>query len=151
MAVASCLWCDSELIIGDVIAGRPLCAGCRHVATGVPGLTSEMLDMLPFGVIELSRAGTVLAYNRAEEQLSGLRRESVVERNFFTEVAPCTDVQSFRGRFERFLDGSELAQNFNFAYHFATEVVGVQLTFLRVNREIALVLSRRSTRQTALA
>ena len=57
------------------------------------------LDELPFGAIRLDRNGTILSFNQTEAALSGRRKEKVLGRNFFTEVAPCTNVQEFAGKF----------------------------------------------------
>lgn len=62
-------------------------------------LTEEELDSLPFGAIRLDRDGIVLSYNRTESKLTGRDPQRVIGRNFFTEVAPCTNVQEFAGRF----------------------------------------------------
>jgi photoactive yellow protein len=144
-----CLWCDGALTDAGAASGETLCADCNHSPAGVPELTSEQLDYLPFGIVELNRAGTVIAFNRAEESLSRRSRIEVIGRNFFTEVAPCADVRSFRGRFEDFLDGAALAERFDYTYHFADADVDVRLVFLRVNREVALVLSRRTPQRTS--
>jgi photoactive yellow protein len=46
------------------------------------------LDALTFGVVAMSEDGTVTGYNIEESHLSGLARENVVGRNFFSSVAP---------------------------------------------------------------
>ena len=62
--------------------------------------SSELeLDQLPFGAIRLDREGIILSFNQAEVDLSGRRKENVLGRNFFTQVAPCTNVQEFAGKF----------------------------------------------------
>lgn len=144
MAVLACIWCTKELTKDESERGC-LCSTCDQVATGVPGLSDEQLDRLPFGVIELDRCGTIISYNQTEERLSGLPKARIVGRNFF-KVAPCADVKEFRGRFEAFLDGDNLSELFDFKYYFGTYVVDVQLTFLRVNKQVAFVLSRRMSR-----
>ena len=58
------------------------------------------LDALSFGVIAMSEDGTVTSYNITESRLSGLTRESVVGRNFFSSVAPCTNNFLVAHRFE---------------------------------------------------
>jgi len=50
-----------------------------------------LLNELPFGVVKMDLNGTVLEYNDTEAKLSGLSRENVIGRNFFTQVAPCTN------------------------------------------------------------
>lgn len=68
----------------------------------VANLPEADLDRLPFGAIQLDHSGTIQTYNVYEAQLANLERADVLGRNFFTEVAPCTNVQAFYGRF---LDG----------------------------------------------
>jgi photoactive yellow protein len=58
------------------------------------------LDSLDFGVIGMTRDGTVTAYNRAEATLSGLTPSRVIGRHFFTAVAPCTNNYLVAHRFE---------------------------------------------------
>jgi len=82
-----------------------ICLSCMAAAAGSPiedlsHLPPELLDALPFGAIQLTGDGTITAYNRSESALSGLAPESVIGRNFFRDVAPCTAVQEFGGRFE---------------------------------------------------
>ena len=57
------------------------------------------LDKLPFGAIQLDRTGIILSYNRTEANLTGRDPRRVIGRNFFTDVAPCTNVKEFAGRF----------------------------------------------------
>lgn len=79
-------------------------------------LSPSELDALPFGIIRLDAQGTVLHYNTYEEQLAQLSKDEVVGRNFFREVAPCTDVKEFHGRF---LEGVAARQlDVKFRYHF---------------------------------
>lgn len=85
----------------------------------VEGLSAADLDALPCGLIKLDLTGKILTYNRAESELSGLRPGHVEGKNFFTEVAPCTKVKEFHGRF---LDGvarGELNETFDFLFRFA--------------------------------
>ncbi|MBX2802143.1 MAG: PAS domain-containing protein [Myxococcales bacterium] len=62
-------------------------------------MLTEILDALPLGVVVLDRNGTVVHFNRAEEQLARRERGRALGRNFFTEVAPCMDVQELGGMF----------------------------------------------------
>lgn len=82
----------------------------------VDDLDKTQIDAHPFGVIQLDTSGKILAYNTYEEQLAGLRREDVIGKHFFFEVAPCTKVRAFYGRF---LDGVALkALNATFGFVF---------------------------------
>jgi photoactive yellow protein len=61
--------------------------------------TEGELDSLPVGMIQLSRDGTVLKFNQAESDLARVAKEDAIGKSFFDEVAPCTKVQEFHGRF----------------------------------------------------
>ena len=65
----------------------------------VNSISEAELDSLPYGVIQLDAEGAVLRYNASEESLSGLARQKVVGKNFFKQVAPCTDLQNSTGAF----------------------------------------------------
>jgi photoactive yellow protein len=63
-------------------------------------LDDAEFDVLPFGAIRLDDKGIVTRYNLTESRFSGRDPHRVLGRNFFTEVAPCTNVREFAGRFE---------------------------------------------------
>src|SRR4051794_27562803 len=84
----------------------------------IDALTGKQLDALPFGTIQLDHAGTVLKYNAYEAQIAGLDPAKVVGRNFFTEVAPCTNVKEFYGRFQTGAKAKTLNEKFRYQFNF---------------------------------
>ncbi|HEX2568110.1 MAG TPA: PAS domain-containing protein [Polyangia bacterium] len=86
---------------------------------GVERLSPQEINALPVGTIKLDRDGRVLVYNTAEERLAGFSAANVLGKNFFTEVAPCTKVQEFYGRFREGLERRELHTKFRFTFRFA--------------------------------
>lgn len=140
-----CLWCDRKLTVAELRRGH-LCSKCQQVSSGIPGLSNEQLDLLPFGIIELNEDGTVVAFNTAEERLSRRSRVEVIGKNFFTDVAPCADVKEYRGRFKDFLKGEALTERFNYTYYFESSTLEVELTFVKATRRLAFVLSKRTER-----
>lgn len=111
-------------------------------------LTPEQLDTLPYGLITLDAEGRVVHYNDTESRLAGLPKERVVGRNFFIEVAPCTRVRAFEGRFR------ELAQDptavrvqsfdFTFAFSHSEQQVSIVMTPARRRGHFHLALIRRA-------
>lgn len=89
------------------------------VLLGIDSVAERDLDALPFGVIQLSRDGTILQYNRYEEDLARRRASDVIGKNFFTEVAPCTDVRAFAGRFREGVARGELHVTFDYVFAFS--------------------------------
>jgi methyl-accepting chemotaxis protein len=81
-------------------------------------MSAAELDALPFGAIQLDASGTILAYNRAEESISGRRADEVLGKNFFDDIAPCTRVRRFQGAFQVGLERKSLNEVFDFTFRF---------------------------------
>jgi photoactive yellow protein len=93
-------------------------------------LTAADLDELPFGTIHLDPAGMIRSYNRAEEKISGRKRQDVVGRNFFRDVAPCTRVQRFFGTFQEGVSRKELNEIFDFSFRFPAGTRDVRIRMI---------------------
>lgn len=83
-------------------------------------MSPDQLDALPYGVVTLDSTGRIIGYNDAESRMAGLPADAVIGRHFFGEVAPCTAVRDFEGRFRSFAEGrSRLAlETFEFVFNF---------------------------------
>lgn len=106
----------------------------------------EQLEQLPYGLMVLDAEGNVLFYNETESKLAGFARERVLGKNFFGEVAPCTRVQAFEGRFKEFIEGKlGRVTFFDFAFHFAkgTQNVLIGLSHGRKKGHINVMMMRR--------
>jgi len=99
------------------------------VAPGLPAsvdvgalqrLDEAELDGLPYGVVTLDRNGRIVGYNDTESRMVGLPRAAVLGRNFFTDVAPCTRVKEFEGRFRELVNrgGGLPTTSFDFVFRF---------------------------------
>jgi photoactive yellow protein len=89
--------------------------------TDISGVLDRLPDdernRLPFGVVKLDTQGTILAYNMAEAEISGVRVQDVIGKNFFLDVAVCTQRPEFYGRFRDAID-NERVLNLIFDYEF---------------------------------
>lgn len=151
-----CAWCGT--VLRDLDSGSPegevshgMCARCA-AETGLFDvenlyeLTAAEHDRLPLGIVELDAAGTVRRYNQAEERLSGRERSEVIGRHFFREVAPCTYVHEFAGRYRALVEqGERDAVELAFIFRFAggDRHVAIRLTY-DPSRKRGLVLVRES-------
>ena len=99
-----------------------------HRLRQVENLTPKELDELPFGVIKVDLEGVVLAYNQAEAELADKSPDDVIGKNFFTEVAPCTNVQAFGERFRQGLQSGRIHDTFPFDFSFLKGPVNVIIT-----------------------
>lgn len=108
-------------------------------------LSQAQIDALPFGLIGVDADGRIEQYNAFESNLSRLPKERVIGRNFFTDVAPCTAVKDFQGRFEAFVaSGAEKAESFDFIFRFSFGQQRVSITFVRStkSRRVMIVANR---------
>ena len=70
-----------------------------NLAELLPRIPDSIKDGLPFGLVKLDLKGTVLEYNMAEGDLTGVSPSWAIGKNFFDEVALCTKTAAFYGRF----------------------------------------------------
>lgn len=100
-------------------------------------MTAAELDALPYGMIQLDSRGVVLRYSSAESRLSGRRAGDVVGRDFFHDVAPCTRVAEFHGRFQDGVRAQQLDAVFTFRFDFRPpRDVRIHLFYSRVTRSV---------------
>jgi len=132
--------------MSDKIAGRPagrsFLVNQLDVIYDADSLSDAQLDALPFGMMQLSETGVILRYSAVESSLSGLTAEECLGRSFFDEIAPCTHVAEFYGRF---LDGVRAAQldttfNFQFAFRPPRDV-RVHLFYSKATRSVWVKVS----------
>lgn len=100
-------------------------------------LSSTEIDALPYGMIQLDATGTILRYSNAETRLSGLTADECVGRDFFTDVAPCTHVADYYGRFLEGVRQQQLDAVFTFRYLFDPPIdVRVHMFYSKVTRSV---------------
>ncbi|HEX9462735.1 MAG TPA: PAS domain-containing protein [Alphaproteobacteria bacterium] len=81
-------------------------------------LSPQDIDRLPFGVIKITRTGTVLQFNTKEAELTKLVPQDIIGRNFFRDIAPCTNRREFLGRFADGVKSGKLDVTFNYLFDF---------------------------------
>lgn len=108
-------------------------------------LTPEQIDKLPFGTIKLSSEGVILQYNFTEARAAGYDPKEVIGKNFFTEVAPCTRVADFYGRFQEGVNKKDLFVTFPYRFVFSSTRstdVSVTLFYSKTNDSVWVMIQR---------
>ena len=124
-----CAWCarviDSreEPDAPEDRTSHGICLDClggllEMPVTDMHDLSSDQVDRLPFGMMELTRMGVVRRYNQAEARLARTDPSRVVGRDFFREVAPCTQATEFEARWRELLKGGGGDADFEFVFRF---------------------------------
>jgi photoactive yellow protein len=115
----------------------------REVLEAADTMSAEDLDKLPYGMIQLDASGRVLNYNAIESKLASLSKEDAIGKQFFTEIAPCTRVQEFYGRFKEGVIREALDTSFRFHFAFKQNPrdVTVRLLYSRRTRTVWVLIS----------
>jgi photoactive yellow protein len=106
-------------------------------------MTAAELDHLPYGMIQLDSTGRILNYNAVESRLASLRQDQAIGKQFFTEIAPCTRVQEFYGRFKEGVIREALDTSFHFHFAFKQNPrdVTVRLLYSKRTRTVWVLIS----------
>src|SRR5688572_10580225 len=102
--------------------------------TNVHALSSKELDELPHGAIQLDKDGNILSFNRYESEMAGIPKEKAIGKNFFRDIAPCTDVAQFRGRFKEGVATKKLHEKFRYHFPFKNNPRNVLITLFYNDR-----------------
>lgn len=81
-------------------------------------MNPKEIDSLAFGAIQLDGKGTILSYNAAEGQITGRNPKDTIGKNFFTEIAPCTNSPKFYGVFKAGVAAGNLNTMFEYVFDY---------------------------------
>ena len=101
------------------------------IPDGLPAMSRGQIDALPLGVVQVDDDGTILLYNRTEAEFSGLMPADAEGRNFFTDVAACTNNQLVYGRFQEGIANHELDFTLDYTFTFRMRPTNVSLRLYR--------------------
>ncbi len=108
--------------------------GKSDIENALNGMTPADVDRLAFGAIQLDGAGRILQYNAAEGAITGRDPKAVIGKNFFTEVAPCTNTPLFKGAFDTGVKQGNLNNIFEYTFDY-----NMKPTKVKVHMKKALV------------
>ncbi|NBC23343.1 MAG: PAS domain-containing protein, partial [Gammaproteobacteria bacterium] len=104
--------------LSDPVAGLKVRSFAGHDLDEIEALAPDNLDRLPVGVIRLDREGRVLSYNAVESHYSGLKPATVIGRDFFREIAPCTAGSVFERTFREGMAAGKLDALLEYVFAF---------------------------------
>jgi photoactive yellow protein len=108
--------------------------GKSDIDNVVARMSGKDIDGLAFGAIQLDGKGVILQYNSAEGAITGRHPKDVIGRNFFTDVAPCTNKPEFKGEFDRGVKADNLNTMFEYTFDY-----NMKPTKVKVHMKKALV------------
>lgn len=92
--------------------------GKNDIENVLASLSNRQIDQLAFGAVQLDADGRILTYNAAEAGITGRSADSVIGKNFFRDVAPCTNAPAFKGVFDAGVREGNLNTMFEYVFDY---------------------------------
>lgn len=106
-------------------------------------ITSSEMDLQEVGIIELDDEGNILHYNSTESYLTGISQKEAKGKNFFVDIAPCTNNILFRGTFSEGIRKNELNYLFPYVFTYKMKPVYVKIHLFRTLSKRNFVIIKR--------
>ncbi len=94
-------------------------------------LARTVADAQDFGIVKVDDAGVVQLYNKYESELAGVAPKDAEGKNFFTQVAPCTNNRLFYGRFKDGINADKLDVALPYTFTYKMRPTNVQIQMYR--------------------
>ncbi len=101
--------------------------GSSDIENVLKNKSSAEIDKLAFGAIQLDRVGRVIQYNTMEGEITGRDPRATIGKNFFTEVAPCTNKPAFKGQFDKGVAAGDLNTLFEYTFDYKMKPTKVRV------------------------
>ena len=96
-------------------------------------MSQAQLDSLAFGVIQVDDEGIVKSYNKYESELGNTPIPEALGKNFFTQVAPCTNNRLIYGKFKDGIAANQLDLEVGYVFTYKIKPVNVTVQMYRDN------------------
>ncbi len=94
-------------------------------------MSRAQLDALDFGVVKVDNTGKIELYNRYESELASIEPSKAEGKNFFKEIAPCTNNSLFYGTFKDCLAKGEMNHLFVYTFTYKMRPTNVNVHLYR--------------------
>ncbi len=94
-------------------------------------MSKSEVDALPFGCVRVDDGGTIQLYNKYESELANVNPSDAMGRNFFRELAPCTNNRLVFGRFKDGVAAGALDAEVTYAFTYKMRPTLVQIHLYR--------------------
>lgn len=101
--------------------------GSDDIENTLAKMQDSQLNDVAFGAIQLDASGKIIKYNAAEGDITGRKPEEVIGKNFFRDVAPCTNSKEFKGRFDEGVKSGNLNTMFEYVFDYNMKPTSVKV------------------------
>lgn len=104
-----------------------------EISSKLGALSRGEADLADFGIVKVDDEGNIQLYNKYEAELASVTPAFAEGRNFFTEIAPCTNNKLFYGRFQKGVAAGDLDVEFNYTFTYKLRPTNVAIHLKRDN------------------
>ena len=97
----------------------------------LPKMSPAELDSLDFGLIQVDDSGTIKNYNKYQSELGNVPQTSAIGKNFFTQIAPCTNNRLFFGKFKEGVAAGKLDVSIPYVFTYKLKPTNVNVQMYR--------------------
>lgn len=101
--------------------------GSDDIENKLARMGDSQLNDVAFGAIKLDGKGIILQYNAAEGDITGRDPSKVIGKNFFRDVAPCTNSAQFKGKFDEGVKNDNLNTMFEYTFDYEMKPTKVKV------------------------
>lgn len=101
--------------------------GSEDIENKLSNMSDSQIDGVAFGAIQLDSEGTIIKYNAAEGDITGRDPSKVIGKNFFRDVAPCTNSPQFKGKFDEGVKNNNLNAMFEYTFDYEMKPTQVKV------------------------
>lgn len=94
-------------------------------------LSESMADGQDFGIVKVDDEGVIQMYNKWESDMADVPKDQAVGKNFFTQVAPCTNNRLVFGKFKKGVEAGSMDQAFKYTFTYRMKPTNVKLQLFR--------------------
>lgn len=100
------------------------------ILRGLGSLGRGDADSADFGIVQVDNEGKILLYNKYESDMAGVSVTEAEGKNFFKEVAPCTNNRLFFGKFQKGISEGSLNESFDYTFTYKMKPTNVAIHML---------------------
>lgn len=94
-------------------------------------LSEQQLDEIEYGVVKIDDRGVIEIYNKEESERANVAKNDAIGKNFFTQIAPCTNNGIFYGSFKNGLQTRQLDLIFPYTFTYKMKPTPVKIHLYR--------------------
>lgn len=102
-----------------------------QVISSLQSLSPSSADSQPFGIVQVDDNGNITLYNKWEADLAGIAQASAHGKNFFTQIAPCTNNRLVHGKFKDGVAKGDMDSEFGYTFTYKMKPTNVTLRLYR--------------------